>query len=159
LTNSNRGPILRVDTKERQARRPHVTNEQILALYERIEAVNPDDIGVVNTNRLYRKALAEGIRHFLRTIGFTNRDIRVKTAYCVEVCIPHTRYTYPTLVEWTGLTPEEQTVHQNRANAEYRRRCDVGTHLEEIILRAFPACGDRSDVMTDYFDFVFSVRN
>lgn len=30
--------------------------------------------------------------------------------------------------------------------------------IEAIILAAFPDCGDRSDLQTDYFDYVFSVR-
>lgn len=33
------------------------------------------------------------------------------------------------------------------------------TKVEAIILAAFPDCGDRSDLMTDYFDYVFTVRS
>jgi hypothetical protein len=129
-----------------------IATEQTKAieLHAKLATINPLDVPVMSRERMIpRKEQAALARQLFKSMGL--RGISVTTpnysmASTVRVRLPK-RDDYE-LNEW-GTVKEGDPVM--RANSEAGRR------VESILLAAFPRHDDRSDTMSDYFDYCWSV--
>jgi hypothetical protein len=95
-----------------------------------------------------RKVIAAEIRKLLKALGIKKVSVTApnySVAQCVGIDLPYLPHDDHPSIDW----PSCPVCSMHRA-AVYR--------LEVILLSAFPDLDDRSDVLSDYFDFRFLVR-
>lgn len=143
-----------------------VTVEQATKIYHDILAIDVDTVQPITQNRVYLDTFANLLRPFLKQLGFSNRKISVvvpnySMAQSIEVTIPdvdwYIFYGVTNSREYGALTEEQRLRGRALAETFGLLRNEAQRHLHSTIERAFPANGDRSDPMTDYFDDTFSV--
>ena len=121
-----------------------MTTQEFKTALEAVEARHPGH--VANIRNLPRKERSKHIRRLFKTLGL--RGFSVTTPNYSMAC--HTEIDMPD-VEWAEYDPETLNPVLN-AYSECIRR------VEAIVVKAFPDLVDRSDTMTDYFDYAFTVR-
>jgi len=101
---------------------------------------------VANLRQQTRKVQAGNIRQLFRTLGIKNVSVTTRIS-SIRIKLPKTEHIVP-----------EGTTHIFRSNcSDCQRLLPVREKLEKIILSAFPDLDDRSDLMTDYFNFCFMI--
>lgn len=133
--------------------------EQAEAIYDKILSIDLDKIQVVTTRRIYHKDFAQQLRELLRSLGINSRMVSVTApnysmAVAIDVKVPQiaAEMTYK---EREALSPEEYAKSEQKHIQQEEYRYKATKHMRDIILKAFPGCDDRSDVMIDYFDSMF----
>ena len=105
-------------------------------------AVKPQQI-----RSLYLRDRSAKIRGLLKTLGISG----------VSVVSPRYSMATSTVITLPGIEHEHSYMYVYQCPV-CSQRDEASKAVERIILRAFPDLDDRSDIQTDYFDFVFSVR-
>lgn len=131
-------------------------------IFDKILSIDLEYIPVVSTERLYQKEFAQAVRTLLRSMGITSRQVSVKSAtgsmcYWINVEVPHIDrgFTYNDVMR---MSESDRDAFLARGKELDNHRYEACRHLDKVIARAFPGCLDRSDPMTDYFDFMYTVH-
>lgn len=130
-------------------------------LIDAIMAIDLDEIKPVCHDRhIPRKQQAALARQLFKAIGL--RGISVTTpnysmAQVVNVRIPEEPHP-----GWAGYEQYENATYSDMPDDVPARRWSARHYaaeqkVKEILLRAFPAHDDRSDSMTDYYDYCWSI--
>jgi len=106
-------------------------------IFEKIMQVELEQVSVMETDRhIPRKLQATRARALFKQLGLKG----------ISVTVP--RYSMASSVY----------VQLPRENETWPERIAAMHKLGQILDRAFPSHDDRSDVMTDYFDFCWCIR-
>ena len=127
-------------------------------------SVNLDKIPVVSTNRFIpRKEQAKLARDLFKRLGIKGVSVTAPNysmAQSVDVRIPE----LPTMPEdflLDGKDYDDETFSRMPealpAKMKMRQHQKAVDKMYALLLRAFPASDDRSDVQTDYFNYKWSV--
>jgi len=92
------------------------------------------------------KARSWAIRQMLRKVGIKGAHVTVgRGSTCAEV-------------RFLGVACPTRESHNRSACPECKRNLDAEKKVSDIILGAFPDMDDRSDSMTDHFDYKFTIH-
>lgn len=114
---------------------------------------------VANIRALKPTERSTAIRKLFKQIGISG--LRVTTPYYFGIC----RIAIPEDDDHDEVhAAAEKTAHDEfpyLGMVHYctvcKRRLDARNHLEKIVLAAFPDLDDRSNLETDYYDYVFAI--
>lgn len=126
-----------------------------------IESIDLDAVPVFLLDRsASRKVQALTARALFKQLGLKGISVTAphySMAQAVHINLPHTEVSPEMRAEWNQRSND--TDRRHTAYGELRTR-EYTAHqkLETILARAFPNHLDRSDVMTDYFDYCWSVN-
>ncbi len=131
-------------------------------IYDTIHAVNLALVPIVATDRcIPRKEQAAKARQLFKRLGIKGISVTTPSysmAQVVEIELPDEPHP-----GWIGFEEYEYRTYSDMpahvpAKAAMLRRSRAAKHIEEILAVAFPAHIDRSDYVTDYFDYCWSVN-
>ncbi len=121
-----------------------------IASLKQADEVQITEMGKVRS--LYTKEIAAKIRELFRALGI--KKVKVAKGKGTGSCYIHVDYpSGPFLM----CSDYNEQFHANEADPGVQEARWADKTLKRIILTAFPDLDDRSDSMTDYFDFVFTI--
>lgn len=132
-----------------------VKGEQPVSLVSKavrtIEAAQvPEAVVNPEARRLRQKERSKAIRDLLKSLGIKGVSVTSATgSMCYWTNVRIDGVPHPRVKNWGEHRTHECPVCQRNRAAEDK--------MHRIILAAFPDLGDRSDSMTDHFDFVYTV--
>ena len=133
----------------------------VTELYAAIHAVDIAALPEMSTDRcIPRKEQAALCRQLLKRLGIKGVSVTVPmhaNAQAVEVRIPYEEHP-----GWLGFEQWENASYGDMpddvpAKARMLRQWAAREKLSKVLLAAFPAHNDRSDLQSDYFDYCWSV--
>lgn len=134
--------------------------EAAMTVWNKIEEIDLDSLTPVSHERLFLSEFAKALRPALRKLGLTNRMVGVQVpnysmASTISVVVPNVmpKYDYRTI---KALSPEAQESYFAEMRELDAHRRDACRKMNQIVLRLFPECDNRSDPMIDWFDARFS---
>lgn len=137
-----------------------MTAEAAMKVWNKIDSIELDNLHPASHDRLFLSEFAKALRVELRNLGINSRMVGVQVpnyslASCIDVAVPNVtpEYDFRTI---RNLSEEEQQKYFAARQALDNTRHKACRKMSQIILRLFPECDDRSDMMTDYFDARFS---
>ena len=126
-----------------------------------IESIDLDAVPVFLLDRsASRKVQALTARALFRQLGLKGISVTAPNysmAQAVHIHLPNTEYSPEERAEWNRCSSDSE--RRDTPYGRLRTRENAAEHkLEAILAKAFPNHLDRSDIMTDYFDFCWSVN-
>lgn len=116
-----------------------------------IEAAEMPKVATLHMRRQPRKTWAPAVRELLKGLGIRHVSVTTPSysmASTISIRVPGFSHDHD----------ERSAATAYRTCPRCQRRHAAVARLERLILAAFPDLNDRSDMMTDHFDYCLSIR-